>query len=335
MAKKLFLMAMIFSLSLAATAQAAETDGEEAWKKEPASGRVIKIGYNGGLCLGTFGIAHLMGFYKDEGLQTEIVRMSGSGTETDSVGTGKVDITGDHIATMLVPTVNGVRVVFTTGIHTGCKSLYVPVGSSVKSTKDLIGKTVAIHDPIGASDHNIAIRFLNNDGIDPMKVKFKVTDSGAAVLAMQKGEIQAALMGDQFAKRFVDDGTLRVLRSLTFDDDFKNETCCIHAVSRDFYEKNPMTVKKLTRAQERAKKFIQENPEEAVRMLQANNWAPGDFDLVLGILKTYSFDVSDETTENTLRTIINDYKKFGLIDKSKETEETLKRVWVPVLRDAT
>lgn len=311
-----------------------DSDAEDAaWKKEPAYGKVIKIGYNGGLCLGTFGIAHIKGFYKAEGLETEVVRMGagGSSAQTDALGTGKVDVAGDHIATLMVPTVNGVRMKFTTGIHTGCKSLYVLTKSDIQKTSDLIGKTIAIPDGIGASDQNITMRFLSHDQIDPMKVKYKVVDAGAAVLAMQSGEIQAALLGDQFAKKFLDDGTLRIIRSLTFDEDFKQEACCVHAVNLDFYEKNPITVLKLTRAHEKASQWIMDNREEAVKTLQANNWASGDYDLVLEIFNTYDFSISDELTEKTLRSVIDDYKSFGLIDKNKDTLETLNKIWDPVV----
>ena len=129
-------------------------------------------------------------------------------------------------------------------------------------------------DGIGASDQNITMRLLSRDGIDPVKdVKYKVVDSGASVLALRSGEIQAALLSDQFIQQFLDDGTLRVVRTITHDPDFKDECCCIHAVNLDFYENNPITVKKLTRAHEKAKEWILANREEAVRVLQENNWA--------------------------------------------------------------
>lgn len=312
------------------TANAQASIDEDAWEKEPAFGKTINVGYNGGLCLGTFGIAHIKGFYKDQGLDTTIVRMSTS--QIDALGTGKVDVAGDHIATMLVPTVNGVRVKFTAGIHTGCKSIYVMNNSEIKNTQDLIGKTIAIPDGIGASDQNITMRFLSHDQIDPMKVKYKVVDAGAAVLAMQSGEIQAALLGDQFAKSFMDKGTLRMIRSLSFDEDFINEACCVHGVNKTFYEQNPMTVKKLTLAHEKAKEWITANREEAVKILQDNNWASGDFETVLEIFNTYSYSVSEEVTEQTLRDIINDYKSFGFINKGKDTDAILKDIWDPVLR---
>ncbi len=296
------LLSAVLCCLIAATTQAAWAAGDpaedEAWKKEPAYGKEIIVGYNGGLCLGTFGIAQMKGFYEAEGLKTKIVRMAGgSSAQTDAIGTGKVDVAGDHIATMLV------------------------------------GKYIAIPDGIGNSDHNIAMRFLNKDNVDPMKVKWKVVEAGASVLAMQNGEISAALLGDQFAKQFLDNGTLRIIRSLTFDEDFKKEACCIHAVSLDFYNQNPITVKKLTRAHEKASEWMMNNREEAVKILQANNWASGDYDLVLEIFNTYDFSISDELTEQTLRDTINDYKKFGLIDKNKDTEALIKQVWDPVLAD--
>lgn len=332
--KKRLLSALLCCM-LAASSQAAFAAGdpaeEEAWKKEPYYGKEIKIGYNGGLCLGTFGIAQIKGFYEAEGLKTKIVRVGGSGTETDAIGTGKVEVTGSHIATMLVPTVNGVRVKFTTGIHTGCKTLYALADSDIKTTKDLEGKYVAVTDGIGASDHNIALRFLNHDNVDPRNVKWKVVESGASILAMQNGEIAAALLGDQFAKQFVDNGTLRIIRSLTFDEDFKQETCCIHAVHLDFYNENPVTVKKLTRAHEAASEWMQAHPEETVKLLQSNNWASGDYDLVLEIFKTYNFGISDEATRQTLINTINDYKKFGLIDKNKDTGAIMAQIWDPVV----
>ncbi len=339
MANKRFLSVLsAFALVVASAASALAMTPEEedaAWKKEPAYGKTIRIGYNGGLCLGTFGIAQMKGFYEAEGLKTEITRyQGGSSAQGDAIGTGKIDVAGDHIATLLIPAVNGVRMKFTSGIHTGCKSLCVLNDGPVKSTKDLVGKTISVPDGIGASDQNIVMRLLSRDGIDPVKeVKYKVADAAASVLALQSGEIQGALLSDQFIQKFLDDGTLRVIRTITHDPDFKDEACCIHAVNLDLYENNPITVKKLTRAHEKAKEWIMAHREEAVKLLQANNWASGDPDLVLKIFSTFNYDLSDAATEDTLNKVIEDYKSYGLLKKDVPTEDILNKVWDPVLRE--
>ena len=301
---------------------------EEAWKKEPAYGQTIKVGYNGGLCLGAFGIAQAKGFYEEEGLEVEILSMQSA---ADGLGTGQVDVAGDHIATMLVPTVNGVNMTFTTGCHTGCKSLYALNDSEIESTADLVGKTVAVNDGIGASDHNITLRFFNHDGIDPDEVKFTVVTNDAVIQALKNGEVAGATLSDQFAKQFLDDGTLKVVRSLTFDEDFKQETCCVHAINSDFLAENPITSKKLTRAHQAASDWIQGNKEEFVDIMLENDWASGEKELVLEIAETYDFGISDEATEKTLRSILDDYKTFGLIDESKDTDEMMDQIWLELL----
>lgn len=305
-------------------------DEEEAWKKEPAYGQTIKIGYNGGLCQGAFGIAQAKGFYEAEGLKAEIVQVA---NQSDALGTAQVDVAGDHIATLLVPAVNGVNMKFTTGCHTGCKSLYALANSEIEKTSDLVGKAVAIPEGIGLSDHNITMRFFNYDNVDPNSVKYKVVSTDAVIQALQNGEVQAATLSDQFAKKFLQDGTLKVIRSLTFDEDFSLETCCVHAMNSDFIEKNPITAKKLTRAHQEASNWIEENKEEFVDIMLENSWASGEKELVLELANSYNFKITDEATETTLRNIINDYKTFGLIDAEKDTQELLDQVWAPVLQE--
>ncbi|EEX48829.1 MULTISPECIES: ABC transporter substrate-binding protein [Jonquetella] len=324
------MMALAASSAFAMTAE----EENEAWKKEPAYNQTIRVGYNGGLCLGTFGIAQAKGFYEAEGLKTAITKyQGGSSAQGDAIGTGKIDLAGDHIATLLVPALRGVRMVFTAGIHTGCKTLYVLNTDEYKSTADLKGKTIAVPDGIGASDQNITMRLLAADGIDPLKdVKYKVVESGAAVLALESGEIQAILLSDQFARQFVDQGKIKAIRSITTDPDFERDCCCIHAVNLDFYKANPITVKKLTRAHEAAKKFICEHPDEAVEILKANGWASGDIELVKKIFKTFHYDLTDAETESTLRRTIADYQKFNILPAG-DPDEMLKRVWHPVLEE--
>ena len=177
------------------------------------------------------------------------------------------------------------------------------------------------------------MRFFSRDGIDPMRqIKWKVTPADVSVMAMKNGEVEASLLEDQFARKFLDDGTLRTLRSLTYDEDCKDETCCIHVVNLDFLRANPVTSKKLTRAHKKACLWIQKNPEEAVKILQENNWAVGDAALVLSILKTLNYDISDEQTEETLRHIIRDYQGFGILDPRLEPEQILTKIWEPVLQ---
>lgn len=150
---------------------------EELRELEPMYGETIKIGYNGGFCTSAPGIAYVLGYFEDEGIEVEILAVN---KEEDAIGTNQVQVVTGHIASLLVPTVNGVNMVFTSGAHTGCKSLYVLTDSGIDSTHDLIGKTIGVPNGIGDSDHNIGLRFLNHDNNVPVTNEATTSDISSA-----------------------------------------------------------------------------------------------------------------------------------------------------------
>ena len=306
-----------------------DTDLEEKWKKEPRYGTKLVLAYNGGLCTSGLGVAQVKGFLAKYGLEAEVKNVPNA---MDAIGTGKADANTDHISTSVVPAVNGVNAVFTRAAQTGCKSLYVLKDSPIQKTTDLIGKSVAIHDSIGASDHNITLRFLARDKVDYKKVNFKVVETAASIQAMQSGEVDASMFSDQFAKKFVDQGIIRPIRSITFDEDFKVEPCCVLILNKDFVEQNPITAAKLTKAHKEASDWIEEHKKEAAEVINANNWGSGNVESDTKFLETYNFKVSDEQTEKTLINVLDDYKAFSLIKSDLDTKETLAKIWRPTAK---
>lgn len=309
------------------TSKESEVASDHKIEDEPYFGKTIPVGYTGGLCTSAPALADELGYYEDEGLDVEIINVQ---SKVDAIGTGQVVQTTDHIATLLVPAVNGIDMEFLAGAHTGCKSLYVLSESDIESTSNLIGKSVAIPDGFGNSDHNIALRFFNHDDIDPNEINFKQVETSAVIQSMQSGEIQAAVLSDQYADGFVEDGTLKVIRSLTWDDDFKVEPCCVHAFNKQFVKENPLIAEKMVSAIRKASEYFAENHEDAVEILQTANWASGDYDLVVRMSETYNWKVTNDMSAEALENIIDDYKTFGLIDSGADTAEVLENVWSPV-----
>lgn len=129
----------------------------EAMQKEPVFGQELNYLFNGGACVSAKYMAEVQGYYEEYGINATY--MEGDSV-VQTVGTGQCLWGTDHIATMLVPVTNGVNMSFVTGAHIGCKSIYVPKDSDIKSVEDLKGKTIAIHDGIGNSDQNICYRLL-------------------------------------------------------------------------------------------------------------------------------------------------------------------------------
>lgn len=302
-----------------------EEEENEAWKKEAFYGKTIKVGYNGGLCTGGPGVAKVLGLFEKNGLDVEIVNVQ---SFTDAIGTGKVQMISDHIATMLVPAVNGIDMTIKAGAQTGCKSLYVLNNDKINSTKDFIGKSIGLLDGIGNSQ-NIAYRFLNHDNVDINDVKFVPVDPAASILALENGEVDGLVLSDQFAEKFVNEGKIKMIRSLTYDDDFKEEPCCVYLLNKTFEKENPITAKKITKVLFEAGDYIANNIEDATQIMFDNNWASGDFDQAVRMMKSYNWKVTNDMTGTALRSCIDDYKKFGVIKTEKSTDEILKDLWHP------
>jgi NitT/TauT family transport system substrate-binding protein len=323
-----------FPMSTAASVAPEKADEENtAWQKEEAAGRTITIGYDGGICSAALALAHVKGFYAEEGLKTELVKAPGGEPMRDAVAAGKIDAASNFIAAWAVPVVNGINMQFVAGANTGCQSLYVLADAPFQTTADLKGKTIAVPNGIGNSSHNISLRFLGHDRLDPKDFDFSHVETGAVILAMQRGEIHAATMSDQFAKTFVLDGTLRVIRSITYDEDFKHEACCIFAINGDFIRANPVTTQKLARAFRKASRWYEHNKEEAIKILLDREWTSGEYEYCLTLTKELNFDISQQETEATLRDIVKDYKTFGLINARRPDEEVMKTIWNPVIDD--
>lgn len=295
--------------------------------EEPRYNDTIKLGYSGDLCLGAPNIANLNGYFKEEGINVEFVNTK---QPKDALGTGKLDGLVGEFAGMIVPTTKGLDIVFSSASHTGCKSLYVLNDSEIKETKELEGKNLAITNGIGNSNHNTALRFFNHDGVDPDKVTYKQVDNAAVIQAMENGEIDSAVLDDQFAKQFVDEGKIRAIRSMTHDEDFGSEVCCVLAFNGTFAKENPLIADKVATAIQEANNYMQNNPEEATKKLYDNNLASGDFDAGLELVKSYNYSVKNDLAEKTLKSIFTDYKEIGLIEDERNVDDLMKQYWLPM-----
>lgn len=297
---------------------------EEAFKKEPAAKEGIQLAYNGGVCTAAPGVAMVLGFFEEEGLKAEIVQVQ---NEYEAVGTGQADLANGHIATELVPIANGVNATTVTGAHSGCKSIFVRKDSGIKSLKELEGKTIGLPAGVGSADQNITFRFLKRDGIDPTKVNYKQVETGACLQAMEMGEVDAVILTDSFVWEADPEENHIMLRSLSFDDDFSAEACCATYINNDFIKNNPIATKKATRAVQRARQFMNDEPDETIEILFENGWATGNKEITKEFIESLDFTVSDEAVEETIKKSIDDYKEFGFIREDLKAEEVLEMAW--------
>lgn len=296
-------------------------------EEEPRYGTPIKIGFDGDLCMAGQNLADINGYYKEKGIDVEFVNTQNG---KDALSTGQIDVLTGEFGSMIVPATQGLNYVFSTASHSGCKSLYVlDENEEFQETSDLVGKSVAVTNGIGASGHNTLLRFLLHDDVNPDDVSVKPVDKSAVIQSLQSGEIQGAVLDDQFAQEFLESGVIRPIRSLTTDEDFGKEVCCVAAFNRDFAEQNPMLAELLGEAIDMGNDYAAENPEESIKVLQENNMAEGDPQVATDLLSAYDYSLTNQDGEDTLRRYFDDYKELGLIDNSKSTDDLIKEFWMP------
>ena len=304
----------------------------EALQKEPVFGTEINYLFNGGACVSAKYLAEQLGYYQDYGINATYVE---GDSVVNTVGTGKCMWGTDHIATMLVPITNGVNMTFVCGSHMGCKSVYVFNDSEINESKDLVGKTIAIHDGIGNSDQNIIYRMLDGDGIDPTtEVEYSnIEDSAATVAAMESGEVDAAIFSDYFVIANYKD-KMRKVCSITPIDGFEGEVCCVTAMNNDFIKDNPVHAKYVTMAIKRAGQYARLHPEEAVKIMYDTDKMTGEEADQLEFWNSLYFGLSDAITEQALENIAADYIRLGVITADDMTpEKVLGLAWTNVCPD--
>lgn len=312
--------------------EAVSEEDWEAMKKEPVFGTELNYLFNGGACVSAKYMAEVQGYYEEYGINASY--LEGDSVVT-TVGTGQCLWGTDHIATMLVPVTNGVNMTFVAGSHIGCKSIFVPADSDIKTVEDLKGKKIAIHDGIGNSDQNITYRLLDEYGIDPTtEVEYlDIADSAATVAAMENGEVDASIFSDYFVlANYLED--MRMICSITYSPEFQDEPCCVTAMNNEFIKENPVHAKYVVMAIKRAGEFNRLHSDEAVQAMFDTDKMTGEKENQMIFWDSLHFGLSDAFTEKALREIAEDYIRLGIIENKEMTaDKVMELAWTPVCPD--
>jgi len=328
---KLMALLLIIALTLVLAACSSQTPPQNG-EKEPAAGRIIRLGFEGGLCQAAIPIAHLNGFLEAEGLETEIVVTGDLVNSRDALAAGQIDTVAGMLAGWFVPVSQGIDIRFTQGLHTGCASAFVLANSEINSFES--GQNIAVSGSIGGAFHNIALRFVHRAGFTPDDFIWRDFPAAEAVIALQEGLVQVAVIPDQVGQRFVNEGLLRAIRSLD-DADFAGENCCVLGLTGAFIDENPNTAAAITRAIYNASRWLDENDENkaaAVKTLVEHGYisAGVDVEYIVGIMKHWRWGLPHNDTEQTLITSIAEYQALGVLNPDLDPEVIRAQVWHPL-----
>src|SRR6476646_2729393 len=150
----------------------------------------VKVCYIGLTCEPPIYVAYEKGFFKDEGLDVELIK-SDWDSMRDGLGLGRFDATHTLILYLLKPIDEGLDVKLTGGIHSGCLRVQAAAKSGIRRVQDLKGKRIGISH-MGAPPFLFASRVLAANGLDPKKdVEWITFPSDAMELALDRGQVDA------------------------------------------------------------------------------------------------------------------------------------------------
>src|SRR5262245_15489619 len=238
------------------------TGCKKAADSDPHKVRVVYIGIT---CEAPIFTAVEKGFFKEEGLDVELVKCEWAQYK-DVLALGGFDVTHHLVMYFLKPVEQGLDVKFTGGIHRGCLRVQAGINSDIRTLKDLRGKRIGVPG-IGTPPFIFATRVLGANGIDAKKdITWLVFPAGELGLALDKEQVDAVADSEPIGSMLIAQGKVRNIADQAADVPYKDEYCCAVLVNGKFLARNPKASAAATRALLKAAKWVEANPLAAATL---------------------------------------------------------------------
>jgi NitT/TauT family transport system substrate-binding protein len=285
--------------------------------------KTLKVGYGGSLCEGPLHIAIEKGFFADEGLEVEALKLA-PGTNFEAITAKQIDASFGLLATLIQPLSNGLPIKITSGLHTGCDKLLVPAESAVKTVAGLKGKRIGVPS-LTSSPIMFARRGLANAGVKvgdkDSEVEFVVFSNAELPLALEKGAIDAIAANDPVASLAARSNNLNIILDSAKDAPFDQQYCCAAYVSADLAASEPEKAAQYTRAMQKAAAWIQHNPDETAKIQVEKKYVAGDPEFNATVLKTFNYIPSVSGAYNAFGTTARELQKIGILSTKTDVDQ--------------
>jgi NitT/TauT family transport system substrate-binding protein len=239
--------------------------GRNAETGPQANSNKIRVGYIGITCEAPIFTAVEKGFFKEEGLDVELVKCEWSKYK-DVLALGGFDITHHLVMYFLKPLEQGLDVRFTGGIHRGCLRVQASTKGNIRTIKDLKGKRIGVPG-MGTPPFIFAHRVLGKNGIDASTdITWIVYPAGELGLALDKGDVDAVADSEPIGSMLLGQGKVRNIADEAADLPYSEEYCCAVIVNGRFLKANPRATAAATRALLKAAKWVDTNPRAAAKL---------------------------------------------------------------------
>jgi len=287
----------------------------------------IRVGYIGLTCEAPIFTAVEKGFFKEEGLDVELVRCQWA-TYKDALALGRFDVTHHLVMYFLKPIEQGMDVKFTGGIHRGCLRVQAGTKGNIHTIKELKGKIIGVPG-LGTPPFMFAIRVMAANGLDPSKdVQWRVYPAGELGLALDRGLVDAVADSEPIGSLLLADGKVRTIADQAKDAPYKNEYCCAVLVNGPFLKKNPKASAAATRALLKAAKWVSVNPLAAARLSVEKKYISSSVDLNAVAISNLDYVPGVAGAELAVSQSAKDMKIAGMLSPRTDVNELAAKSFV-------
>ena len=288
----------------------------------------VKIGFIGLTCEAPIYTAYEKGFFKDEGLEPELVKCSWANYK-DNLALGAYDITHHLVMYFLKPIEQGLDVRFLGGVHTGCLRVQTGVNSPIQKIQDLKGKRIGVPG-MGTPPFVFANRVFGTHGVDASKdITWKVYPAGELGLALKKGEVDAVADAEPIGTLLIAQGIARNVEGMDEATDlpYAKEYCCEIIANGKWIDANPDSAARATRAILRGAVWVQQNPKAAAQLAVEKKYLASTVELNTVALSRLTYIPSVKIAEETLYTAAKEMREAKMLSPTTDTNALAKRAF--------
>ena len=186
--------------------------------------------------------------------------------QADALATGEVQMMIQFAGPLLLRVDAGDPVLILSGGHIGCQELFAH--ESVRSVRDLKGKTVVLTTAPDAGPHTFLAMILAHVGLDHRKdIKILWVSAAEGTRAFEERKADAYMGGSGSRPEFRAKWMRRMIVNSTTDRPWSQYFCCMVAGNREWVKKHPIATKRALRAILKSADVCVLEPERVARTL--------------------------------------------------------------------
>ncbi len=232
----------------------------------PDSLEKVKVGYRGQLFYLPAYVAEAKGYYKEQGLNVELIKFDSTNQLVEAVINGNIDAGVGGVNSLVPLTIEGknkgLLKIFTLGYYSHeFDDLLVRKDSDIKTLQDMVGKTLSTLP--GSTAMTWITIMLEKEGLKG-KVNIVQTKPSQQLNALSSGSVDAIFVLEPLSTIGEDKGISKVLVKSPITTYFMDDILFVTSVfSTEFVNKNPETAKKISKAIDKAIISINSDPNKA------------------------------------------------------------------------